>query len=1223
MRTRLLFVLLLLGAAACAASADEVFRDDFDSVTAWEARPDYLAEHTDHPVAVSEGGVARFAVAEPGKGMKWLRQLEEPVDFELTPWLVLRYRAVNFNPQADYLLWLYDRGHTEGVRFKAGQQFPVDGQWHTVALDLTALNVVPPITQMALQCLTNQEGQAALYVDYVAITDTPPADAEGVQAPVGEGKEWRVALDDPAQWIAQPSWLANYTDKSGCRSNGADGLIFSVAEGARGVKWSHQLPEPIEGAQWVAMRYRGRNLQSSSDYALYIASTGGGKADSEQYVIRQSDLLADGAWHVAIARVAVAAIKTLAAQVQARRDDASMEIASLRFLQNKPQISLADTFESTPGWPKDMAQWRPVDLPAANTTAQDLARRLGATGWIPTGQITVGGVPFTIRAEAQAAIMTPLRDPGEIAVPLRNKAAEAYLILAAQFPTNDEPSYNDSAGMVRQVHRFVASLQYADGTAEEEMPYALASQQHGIARGLAAYALALDPARALKSITLSDRMDRGAFGLVAMTLSGKPGPASEATALKAAVNPPAEKPVAARAAGLSQKGSLLAAEAFSISLGLDTSKGLRVVSLVSHSGVGLACSLQSGPLFRVIGPDFEINSEQFAVTKVEREEKAPRQPLRIDLTCDQVTPPIGVSVWVDVADPREIGLQGRINLNGHDPAKVRFIFPEVGGIRFGNAPQNLWVWCPRRGSIITAENVNLREPYAGGGNPLQIIGAFDPRQGTGLYLLTQDLEAQPRYYQVQKSDTGARLAVEYTPLQDVGVTPQGTMTPRALIGCNQGDWHEQLARYREWAGTWYQPAAPRKPWFRDIFSFRQQFLSFGVPTRSGMFDEKTKTLAMKQVLDADAKAFGGLDYLHLFDWGWDPVHGRCGDYVPWDYLGGADNFARAVAEVQDAGTPVGLYLEGILVDPQSDLGKAHGQEWQLLNAEGKPYDYFAPSYDMCARVPAWQDYLSSTYGRVRKETGAKGFYIDEYGFSTPSHMCYNPAHGHPLPVTPVLGERGMLKKVRAQVGPEAAIYTEESPTDVNSQYQDGSFTYSISSVSDAFSPSHVNLYRFAFPDFKTIEIIVCDQPLGTNVEAVKRILFNGEAIWIEGIADKWFSPDVKAQIALNHRLMRENKQCFVSDHVTPLVPTLLEGVYANQFSERADVLGKTCWTVYNTHYRTIRGEVLAVDHEPGCQYLDEMTGKPLKPRIVGKKAYLRLEMSPRDVVVISRGLYVK
>ena len=86
---------------------------------------------------------------------------------------------------------------------------------------------------------------------------------------------------------------------------------------------------------------------------------------------------------------------------------------------------------------------------------------------------------------------------------------------------------------------------------------------------------------------------------------------------------------------------------------------------------------------------------------------------------------------------------------------------------------------------------------------------------------------------------------------------------------------------------------------------------------------------------------------------------------------------------------------------------------------------------------------------------------------------------------------------------------------------------------------------------------------------------------------------------------------------------LVAGVYANRFSERADLLGKTCWTLYNTNYRTLRAEVMAVDHAPGTQYLNELTGQPLEVRVVGKRAYVALDLAPRDVMVISRGLYVR
>jgi len=92
--------------------------------------------------------------------------------------------------------------------------------------------------------------------------------------------------------------------------------------------------------------------------------------------------------------------------------------------------------------------------------------------------------------------------------------------------------------------------------------------------------------------------------------------------------------------------------------------------------------------------------------------------------------------------------------------KSRFIFPELNGISFGDKPADTWYWMPRRGDVISNVATALREPY-GGSAPMQIVGAFGPAQGTGLYMMTEDLDATPRFYQVQKQGKEVRLGVEY------------------------------------------------------------------------------------------------------------------------------------------------------------------------------------------------------------------------------------------------------------------------------------------------------------------------------------------------------------------------------------------------------------------------------------------------------------------------------
>lgn len=1191
-----------------ALSQDE-FRDDFASLDAWEAQPHWLGARASQPFAEARDGVAHFRISEANRGMKWRRELPQ-VDAEFGPWLVIRYRAEGYAAdRVDYVLWLGDSGRgRDGLRLMTGDHIRAEGQWHTRAFDLEQAGVVSPLNAMAVQCFADDGGDASLWVDYIAFTDSPPDDAEGYEAPLDDGRTWEVPVDAPEDWTVQPTWLANYTTRSHCEATPA-GTRFVVEEPGRGAKWSRDLPEAIREARWVSLRYRATGMRGGTDYALYVGSEPGGRAREEQYIITLGDIIPDNTWRVATARAEVSSVKTLAAQVQARAESASLEIARLTFHEARPVIRLADEFDCAQGWPADMRPFRPVTLPPGNLDGPGLARKLKCEGWIPEGPITAQSIPFTVRPGGDAVLMTALREPGEIALEPEGRAAEVYLLLAAQLPGHEEPAFGGGRmSAIRQVERFAARIEYADGTAEEQFPLQVSRREHQLARGLHVYALALEPEKDVARIVLRDGMRRGAFGLVAATVSDNPGPATEATAPRPALSPPTERPVAARRAGITRAGERIIVEAWTLTMVLDCSDGLRVVAAENHSYHPAPLEIEPGPLFRLESGDLRLTSEDFRVTDI----RGQGASASVDMVWEGEGAPIRVTVTADTDDPREVGLRASWDLGGRDHVATRLHFPDLQGMGFGGDAEDNWYWMPRRGDVISNLPLSLRAPYAGAGNPLQVIGAFSPRAGTGLYLMTQDLEATPRFYHVAKAGGRVRLGVEWHPFE-------GGDTPRTVLGCTPGGWQAQLDRYREWLATWYRPAAPRKQWFREVFNFRQDFLHFALPVKSGMFDPETKTFRIREVVEQDIEAFGGVDYLHIFDWGWDPVRGRCGDYDPWDYLGGADNLKAAVQEVKDMGIPVGLYIEGYLVDQQSNLGKAHGAQWQLLDLGGEPYTFFAPSFHICPWVKDWQDYLAATYARARQQTGAVGFYIDQFGFSHHYH-CTNPAHGHPIPVTPVLGERETTRRVREAVGPEAAVYTEESPTDVNSQFQDGSFTYNISSVPDEWSPTHINLYRFAMPDFKTIEIIVCDKPLGSNVEAVKRILFNGEAIWIEGIWDRWFTPEVRDYIARMNRVLRENRAAFSGDFPRPLVPTRVEGIYANMFPEEADGSGKTCWTVYNTNFRTARGELMSVEHLPGAVYRDELSGEEIPVRVEGETAVLSLDMGPRDVAVISRSV---
>ena len=211
----------------------------------------------------------------------------------------------------------------------------------------------------------------------------------------------------------------------------------------------------------------------------------------------------------------------------------------------------------------------------------------------------------------------------------------------------------------------------------------------------------------------------------------------------------------------------------------------------------------------------------------------------------------------------------------------------------------------------------------------------------------------------------------------------------------------------------------------------------------------------------------------------------------------------------------------------------------------------------------------------------------------------------------------MTKRVRLAVGRECVVYTEETPCDVNSQFQDGSFTYCVNTGQmglKAYVRVPLKLFRFAFPDFKTFEIIVCDRPTGSNVEAVKQVFFNGEGLWIQGEPESWFTKETLEAIRKCMGLLREHRDAITSDDVEPFVPTLVGGVFANRFGSGRKVV----WTLYNANPLTVRRPVLEVEHIKGARYLDLWNGREIRPRVEGGRAIISLTIGPHDVGMVAR-----
>lgn len=533
-----------------------------------------------------------------------------------------------------------------------------------------------------------------------------------------------------------------------------------------------------------------------------------------------------------------------------------------------------------------------------------------------------------------------------------------------------------------------------------------------------------------------------------------------------------------------------------------------------------------------------------------------------------------------------------IELNGADPADHRLLR-----------------YCfPARSAFVGREN-RSDEGWYSGIFPVQFMAVDHPARGS-LHVVIRDTGNDNRkLFGLSKTDEALRLSVTY---EGRMLAPgEEWVLPSVMLATTEGTWHSGLKAYRSWLRTWYRIATPRNATFREVFNFRVNYLFHpSTNLNSGIFSADSKKWTLLEAVDRDVSDFGGADFIHLYDWSQTPEAGRVGDYAPWTNLGGLAAFRNQLKALKARNIPVGLYLEGYLVSPESQVAKKSGQEWMMTDDRGVPVDQWGGGYrTMCQYAPGWQSYLSSTCGRLARETGAAGLYLDEYGFLC-QYRCSNPEHAklHAKGSHMLAGELAVLREVRAAMDSRSVLYTEEIPTDVMTQFSDGAYTAAVKISLKKGVSCPIHLTRFALPDFKTIELL-SEEGLKDDLTAIRATFFNAEGLYLSGQASS-FSPACLALIRKTHAVLQEYAVAFTSLDPMPLVPTLNEAVYANRFPSARCV----AWTLFNTSAKPCEGPVLRVVHRPGAHYRDVWNGGELKPFLTNDGyAELQVKLGAGDV----------
>jgi len=273
---------------------------------------------------------------------------------------------------------------------------------------------------------------------------------------------------------------------------------------------------------------------------------------------------------------------------------------------------------------------------------------------------------------------------------------------------------------------------------------------------------------------------------------------------------------------------------------------------------------------------------------------------------------------------------------------------------------------------------------------------------------------------------------------------------------------------------------------------------------------------------------------------------------------------------------------------------------------------------MCPYVDGWREHLAAAYARVARELRPDGMYLDEFGRCMPSRICHATDHGHPAPAGMAPGEWILTRRIRSAVPPQIPLYCEFAPADVARQWLDGAFGHVALAghkpPCNTLAPHHVDLARFAFPDFNIFELIYYVPLENGNWHLLKYPFFNGSGYYLTGPSYKDPAPAPRAFLRRALALLRRYADAFASSEVEHLVPTECPGLYANRFETPT----LTVWTLFNSNPRTARGRLLTVPHRDGARYIDAWNDRPLHPTLADGRALLEFEIGPRAIGCVAR-----
>ncbi len=872
---------------------------------------------------------------------------------------------------------------------------------------------------------------------------------------------------------------------------------------------------------------------------------------------------------------------------------------------------------------------------------------------LPPGRVEVSGVSFVIApGEENLALMpdtpehsepmqflgqtvdsrnlAPISRDDAISVDVDATAREAYLLLALTArPLQFRAGLPPTALRLDDIECISVELSYDRGPSETAFPYSLADGGcYMPVRELGAYAVAADPTRRLKNVSLHSYHFRLNFALAALTLNTSDTPlVPQLSAFPDPVRTARHPEPPAQPVAVAMQGQRLTLSNRWYEYSFDLSQGFALEHIVSRASSADEIQLDPSSGLRLRVADTVYTGRCFEATVLDTTPTA----ARLRLTSTRPELPLEIFVTITAHDSPELAFVAEVRNVGDEAFAADLCLPALDGLAIGDVADTR-MFFPQYRVVDTAENLALRAPY-GPEFSSQFMDVYSRPAGVGLMVRTDNPDQRMANFALRK-DPGGVAGGAWFPAEFNEIDPGGSRAyPTVSLFAHAGDWHAAFSLYRNWVRGWYQPYKSQD---EDFFLNAWDLQCYRLSQKLSQVETRAPSLIaldgsrhfVDETFEFEKQRLGHVpDLLHFFNWTYNDEKDRnergvFGTPLAYEQVGGLEFFREIVSAIQDKWQcPLSLYtlpdrfrasalpdqeLARELVD-SAMYKRIDDDDSAALRGAGQVDGIFFPGLGN----ERWTEFFISDIVKMQRDTGCQMVYVDV--FPRFSHLRGNSG------MSPRDDDMDVARRLREALPDEVALWSEYPLTDVASQYADGCLQYYFIEMNQVFARSYngsdqagdlfmempLNIGRFSLPRYRTLCLPGGIE--GSNKpNQMDAVFVNGEVFHEDTF--RMQHSRLRAKLNRAYVVKHEYTDCFSSEDATPRVETAAAGIIANLFPGA----NRNLWTVYNARPATYSGVVLTVPHKPGAEYRDAWNGAPLTPAIEDGTAHISLTLDPQQ-----------